>query len=168
MAKPDMKDIVCRKMQSKWAAAALRRTVIALVAVVGLLCAPFVQITTDQPEREQIPALDNQVDTPSRVDVQLRRGDTLASVLKRFSVEAPSAHALIDKVRPFVNPRKIRPGDNIQVVLSAEDRTLQAMGTVDDNRCESRQPTTVGRRSVTRYLSCARPLRARNDQGQSL
>jgi murein DD-endopeptidase MepM/ murein hydrolase activator NlpD len=134
MAKPDMKDIVCRKIQNKWGAAVLRRTVIALVAVVGLLCAPLVQIATDQPEREQIPALDNQVDTPSRVDVQLRRGDTLASVLKRFSVEAPSAHALIEKVRPFVNPRKIRPGDNIQVVLSAEDRTLQAMEfTVDDS-----------------------------------
>ncbi len=49
------------------------------------------------------------------------------SVLKRFGVAPPSAHALIEKVRPFLNPRKVRPGDNVAVVLHGQERTVQAM-----------------------------------------
>jgi murein DD-endopeptidase MepM/ murein hydrolase activator NlpD len=71
---------------------------------------------------------------PARIEVELRKGDTLASVLKRFGIEPPSAHAMIEKVRPFVNPRRIRPGDNVQVVLNPKDRTVEAMEfVIDDN-----------------------------------
>jgi murein DD-endopeptidase MepM/ murein hydrolase activator NlpD len=70
----------------------------------------------------------------SRVGVTLRSGDTLMKVLKRFRVEAPSAYAMIEEVRPFVNPRKIRPGDNVHVVLNAADQSVRAMEfVVDDN-----------------------------------
>ena len=66
--------------------------------------------------------------------MKVRSGDTLGSVLKRFGVAPPSARALIEKVRPFVNPRKIRPGDNVHVVLDPEDRTVRGMEfVVDDN-----------------------------------
>ena len=66
--------------------------------------------------------------------MQVRSGDTLGTVLKRFGVAPPSARALIEKVRPFVNPRKIRPGDNVHVVLDPEDRTVRGMEfVVDDN-----------------------------------
>lgn len=70
----------------------------------------------------------------SRIGVTLRAGDTLMSVLKRFRIEAPSAYAMIEKVRPFVNPRKIRAGDNLHVVLNSEDQSVQAVElVVDDN-----------------------------------
>jgi murein DD-endopeptidase MepM/ murein hydrolase activator NlpD len=97
-----------------------------------VLVAPLV----NSPRHEQAPARSAPIapQPESRVGVTLRSGDTLMSVLKRFRVAAPSARAMIEKVRPFVNPRKIRPGDSVHVVLSAEDRSVQAMEfIVDDN-----------------------------------
>ncbi|HEV8721450.1 MAG TPA: peptidoglycan DD-metalloendopeptidase family protein [Candidatus Binatia bacterium] len=40
---------------------------------------------------------------------------------------------MLEKVRPFVNPRKIRSGDNFHVVLNPEDRSVEAMEFVVDN-----------------------------------
>jgi murein DD-endopeptidase MepM/ murein hydrolase activator NlpD len=40
---------------------------------------------------------------------------------------------MIDRVRPFLNPRQIRPGDDIKVVLSPEDKTVQGVELVVDN-----------------------------------
>ena len=105
---------------------------VGLVTFLLLVCAPFFSAE----RHEEIPQ--HPVATPpsaeSRIGVTFHSGDTLMSVLKRFRVEAPSAHAMIEKVRPFVDPRKIRPGDNVHVVLNAEDRTVQAMEfVVDDN-----------------------------------
>ena len=77
-----------------------------------------------------------QVDRPkpaSRIGITLRNGDTLGSVLKRLGVKPPSAHAMLEKVRPFVNPRKIRSGDNFHAVLNPEDRSVEAMEFVVDN-----------------------------------
>src|SRR5499426_1616937 len=47
--------------------------------------------------------------------------------------QPPLAHAMIDRVRPFLNPRQIRPGDDIKVVLSPEDKTVQGVELVVDN-----------------------------------
>jgi murein DD-endopeptidase MepM/ murein hydrolase activator NlpD len=66
----------------------------------------------------------------SRVAVKFRHGDTLISVLKRFGIERPSAHALIEKVRPLVNLRKLQSGDNVHVVLNSADRTVEALEMV--------------------------------------
>jgi murein DD-endopeptidase MepM/ murein hydrolase activator NlpD len=126
--------LVDRESLKSKAGAALRRCAgIAAVTLVSLLCAPFVNSTRQEADVLQLP-----VEQPSkpqaRVGVKLRQGDTLASVLKRFGIEPPSAHAMIEKVRPFVNPRKIRPGDNVHVLLNSEDRTVEAMEfVVDDN-----------------------------------
>jgi murein DD-endopeptidase MepM/ murein hydrolase activator NlpD len=100
-----------------------------------LLSAPFVNLT---PQEEVLPppAANPPAPAPaeSRVAVKLRHGDTLISVLKRFGIGRPSAHALIAKVRPFVNPRKIQSGDNVHVVLNAGDRTVEGLElVVDDN-----------------------------------
>lgn len=107
---------------------------IGAITFVLLLCAPFVN--SPRYEQELTPAPPNKTDSvlsaESRVGVKFRRGDTLASVLKRFGIEPPSAHAMIEKVRPFVNPRKIRPGDDVHVVLNSEDKTVQAMEFVVD------------------------------------
>ena len=107
---------------------------VAAVALIMLLSAPFVNSPRHQPVMLPAPVREEPPKTPSRVGIKLRNGDTLIAVLKRFGIEPPSAHAMIEKVRPFVNPRKIRPGDDVHVVLSAEDQTLEAMEfVVDDN-----------------------------------
>jgi murein DD-endopeptidase MepM/ murein hydrolase activator NlpD len=106
---------------------------VALATCVLILSAPFVHFT---PHEERLPPTASIPHTPpeSRVAVKLRHGDTLISVLKRFGIERPSAHALIEKVRPFVNPRKIQSGDDVHVVLNSEDRTVEALELlVDDN-----------------------------------
>lgn len=121
------------KWKSQIRAVAHKSFGVALAACVLLLSAPFVQFT---PHEERLPPA---VSTPpalleSRIAVKLRHGDTLISVLKRFGIERPSAHALIAKMRPFVNPRKIQPGDNVHVVLNSADRTVEALELlVDDN-----------------------------------
>jgi murein DD-endopeptidase MepM/ murein hydrolase activator NlpD len=114
---------------------ARRCVVIGAAAALMLLSAPFVNLPTDEPRKERLttPADKEQTSAASRVGVKLRRGDTLGSVLKRFGIEPPSAHALIEQVRPFVNPRKIRPGDNIHVVLNQHDRTVRSMEFVVDD-----------------------------------
>ena len=62
-----------------------------------------------------------------KVGVTLRRGDTLLSVLTRFGLKPPSAYAMLETVRPLLNPRRLRPGHNVQVVLHPEDKTVQGM-----------------------------------------
>ena len=116
---------------------------VALAACVLLLSAPFVQFT---PHEERLPPA---VSTPpalpeSRIAVKLRHGDTLISVLKRFGIERPSAYALIAKMRPFVNPRKIQPGDNVHVVLNSADRTVEALELLVDDNLVRVKATTEG------------------------
>ena len=112
---------------------------IALIAAAVLLCAPFLSPPHKEPRLGVIepPApntADRSVRPESRVGIKVRSGDTLGSLLKRFGVAPPSALALIEKVRPFVNPRKIRPGDDVHVVLDPQDRTVRGMEfVVDDN-----------------------------------
>jgi murein DD-endopeptidase MepM/ murein hydrolase activator NlpD len=65
-------------------------------------------------------------------------------VVRRFGVEPPSAHAMIEKVRPFVDPRRIRPGDSLHVVLNSEDRTVEAMEFVVDDTLVRVKATSDG------------------------
>jgi murein DD-endopeptidase MepM/ murein hydrolase activator NlpD len=103
-----------------------------MLTCIVLLCAPIVNSPRHEPE--PIPQPGTIAEPESRVSVKLRHGDTLASVLRRIGIQPPSAHALIEEVRPFVNPRKFRPGDNVHVVLNHEDRTVRAMEfVVQDN-----------------------------------
>src|SRR5919106_4891695 len=105
---------------------------VALLALILLLSVPFVN-SPDDKEQLPLPTAISQK-SESRIGVTLRNGDTLISVLKRFGITPPSAHAMLEKVRPFVNPRKMRPGDNVHVLLSSEDQTVEAMEfVVDDN-----------------------------------
>ena len=123
-----------QSLRTRVATAARKSAGIAIAAAVLLLSAPFVK----PPQHEEIlppaPQANLPAATESRVAVKLRHGDTLISVLRRYGIGRPSAHALIAKVRPFVNPRKIQSGDKVHVVLNAEDRTVEAVElTVDDN-----------------------------------
>jgi murein DD-endopeptidase MepM/ murein hydrolase activator NlpD len=98
-----------------------------------ILSLPFLDPHLD---REQLhdtrPAAEAPASEPSapKVGVTLRRGDTLLSVLTRFGLKPPSAYAMIETVRPLLNPRRLRPGHNVQVVLHPEDRTVQGMEVV--------------------------------------
>jgi murein DD-endopeptidase MepM/ murein hydrolase activator NlpD len=112
-------------------ASAIRFTALILATVVLVLCAPFINPPQKDPEPQPRPPV--AAEEPPRVSVKLRRGETLASVLTRFGVKPPSAHAIIDKVRPFLNPRQIRPGHDVQVVLRPEDKTVQGVELVAEN-----------------------------------
>ena len=110
---------------------AVRITAVAIAALALVLCSPFVRSTqkSDQTKMTEPVALER----PARVGVKLRRGDTLVSVLTRFGLKPPSAHAVIDKIRPFLNPKKIQAGHDVHVVLSAEDKTVQGVEFVIDD-----------------------------------
>ena len=110
---------------------------IAVVTAVLVMTAPFVNTERTEERVPPIPAdRPARVDPPaaeSRVAVKWRHGDTFISMLKRFGIERPSAHALVAKVRPFVNLRKIQPGDDVHVVLNTADRTVEGLELVVDD-----------------------------------
>ena len=110
---------------------ARRCALVVALSSVALLSAPFINPPNHEPRLP--PPVPNPTKPVSRIGVTLRHGDTLSSLLKRFGIQPPSAHAMIEKVRPFVNPKKIRPGDNVQVVLNSDDRTVEAMEFVVDD-----------------------------------
>ncbi|HXV82786.1 MAG TPA: peptidoglycan DD-metalloendopeptidase family protein [Candidatus Binatia bacterium] len=114
----------------------------AIAALVMLLCAPFLS----PPQKDHKPKLQAPVteEEPPRIGVKFRRGDTLSSVLGRFGIEPPSAYAIVEKVRPFLNPRKIQPGHDVQMVLSPEDRTVQGVELVVDNSVVRVKATAEG------------------------
>ena len=96
-----------------------------MLAAVALLLAPFVNFS--HRDAEFLPAAAKPPKPHTSIGVMFRSGDSLLSVLRRVGVEAPSAHGLIEKVRPLVNLRKLRPGNNIRVTLDGEDKTVRAM-----------------------------------------
>lgn len=86
-----------------------------------------------QPARE-IQIKSESVDTQSAplptfrsIDVTLRRGDTLLNVLTRHGLDLTSAHSLIEKVRPFFNPRKMREGENLQLMLDPQTSAVRGL-----------------------------------------
>ncbi|HSF57335.1 MAG TPA: hypothetical protein VLD83_04635, partial [Candidatus Binatia bacterium] len=119
-----------------------RLTGVAFVTFIVLLCGPFLDLSQDPQVPSQPPLIT--VEEPTRVGVKLRRGETLASVLSRFGVESPSARVITEKVRPFVNPKSIRPGHDVQVVLSPEDKTVQGLELVVDNNLVQIKATADG------------------------
>jgi murein DD-endopeptidase MepM/ murein hydrolase activator NlpD len=136
-----------RKYLSGWVSerlpTALSRSIgVAFAAVVMLLCAPF--LTPPQKIDEPKPPPPVAAEEPSRIGVKLRHGDTLTSVLKRFGVEPPSARAIIDKARPFLNPRHIQPGHDVHMVLSPEDKSVQGIELVVDNHLVRVKATAEG------------------------
>jgi murein DD-endopeptidase MepM/ murein hydrolase activator NlpD len=104
-----------------------RATGVAFVTFVSLLCLPFLDLQNDHEPKPPPPVA---TEEPARVGVKLRRGETLSSLLVRFGVEPPSARAMVDKVRPWLNPQRIQPGQDVQLVLGREDKTVQEIELV--------------------------------------
>ena len=123
----------CGSLGSKIIAAVRRCSTVVVAAAVLLISAPFVDLQRHE-ELLPPPALAPAAPPESRVAVKLRHGDTLTSVLKRLRIERPSAHALIASVRPFINPRKIKPGDDIHVVMDPGDRSVEALELLVDDK----------------------------------
>jgi murein DD-endopeptidase MepM/ murein hydrolase activator NlpD len=115
---------------------------VAFATFMMLLCLPFLDSSQDPQEPSPPPRIN--AEEPPRVGVKLRRGETLASVLSRFGVAPPSARAIAEKVRPFLNSKRIRPGHDVQVVLSPEDKTVQGLELVVDNNLVQVKATADG------------------------
>jgi murein DD-endopeptidase MepM/ murein hydrolase activator NlpD len=124
-----------RKIASReFSDAATRGAILAAAVTALLLSAPVL----DQPfEPRQSPDMvpvspasqenESQVETEARVQARLKRGDTLLALLARYGVNPPSAHELLERVRPFLNPRKLQPGKAVELVLHPQDQSVQAM-----------------------------------------
>jgi len=70
----------------------------------------------------------------ARLALALKRGDTLSGLLTRHGVTPPSAQELIAKVRPLVNLKKLRPGNQVELTVDPDNRTVQEMEIpLDDN-----------------------------------
>jgi murein DD-endopeptidase MepM/ murein hydrolase activator NlpD len=96
-----------------------------------LLGAPLLDTLFERYEPDTLPPVH---ESHARMGVTLRRGDTLLSVLIHHGLESSLAHTLIERIAPFVNPRKLRPGDNIQLIVDPRDKSLQGMEVVlEDN-----------------------------------
>jgi murein DD-endopeptidase MepM/ murein hydrolase activator NlpD len=126
----------------RWLASLARLAGVAFATFIMLLCLPF--LDSSQEPQEPLPPPPINAEEPPRIGVKLRRGETLASVLSRFGVEPPSARAIAEKVRPFLNPKRIRPGHDVQVVLSPEDKTVQGLELVVDNNLVQVKATANG------------------------
>ena len=149
-----------RSLRTRIAAAARRCTGIAIATGVLLLSAPFV--TTRHEEILPPPPAAPPAPVESRVPVKLRYGDTLITVLKRFGVGPPSAHALIEKIRPFVNLRKIQSGDDVHVVLNSADRSVEALEmVVNDNlvRVKATNDGWLAEREAIPFVRAQRVIR---------
>jgi murein DD-endopeptidase MepM/ murein hydrolase activator NlpD len=68
----------------------------------------------------------------------------LIQVLKKFGIERPSAQALVAQVRPLMNLRKIRPGDDVHVVLDPGDRTVESVELIGDDSIVRAKATDDG------------------------
>src|SRR5690348_10300668 len=130
---PNIKIMLCN--------AARRLAVAVSLAAVALISAPFV--SPPQRESERLPRTEPPK-TQSRIGVTLCSGDTLLGVLRRFGVETPSAHALLEKVRPLMNVRKIQPGNDVHVVLDSKSNAVKAMELVVDSNLRGVKATDAG------------------------
>lgn len=75
----------------------------------------------DEAERTELASITASI-AMKTLDITIQRGETLHAVLSRLGIDAAEAHAVIETVRPYVNPRGIRPGQNFQIVLDPQDR----------------------------------------------
>lgn len=65
--------------------------------------------------------------TVRKVEVTLAPGETLQAVLGRFSLDRPAAHDIIEALRPFINPRKLRPGQGLKMILDPRENAVRVL-----------------------------------------
>ncbi len=121
------------------------------------LAAPLLDTAVDQQQR--IDPAPSRPEPSERIGVTLQRGDTLLSVLTRFGLTPVSAHDLVEKVRPLLNLRALRPGHNIQVVVNRGDDSVQGMEFTFENTLVSVKSTADGWSAERRDIPFVRETR---------
>jgi len=135
----------------------LRALGIAFAVIVLSLCAPLLDTAIDpHQERDLLP---NATEPFARVGVTLRRGDTLLSILSRFGLPRLSAQSIVEKVRPLLNLRALRPGHNVQIVVNREDQSVQGMEVTLDTSLVSVRSTADGWSAERRDIPFVRETR---------
>ncbi|MHA1112911.1 MAG: peptidoglycan DD-metalloendopeptidase family protein [Alphaproteobacteria bacterium] len=76
-----------------------------------------IRATTNKRQQTQASA----PSAPRRLAVRVRKGDTLARLLARAGVSAEESHAAIGALRKHYNPRDLRAGQKIDIVLAPRD-----------------------------------------------
>lgn len=61
------------------------------------------------------------------VELTLRRGDTLLGLLIRHGLQGPPANELISRLKPFDDPKRMRPGDSFRLIYADDGVTVQAL-----------------------------------------
>jgi len=135
--------------------------------VTCLLFAPLLETSSEKPEalreasfEKKLPGLS----LPSRLGVKLKRGDTLLTVLMRQGVKPASAHDLISKVRPLVNLRKLRTGNDIDLMLHDGDLSVQGVEIALEDNIVRAKATSEGwrvEREVIPSVAATRVIRGK-------
>lgn len=131
----------------RWALVAILPLVILLVPLVILLTSYLQTSPVKQQNRPNPPEQEDQDNLPvplRSVDVTLRRGQTLLSVLTRFGLEQSAAHAMIETVRPFFNPRKMRAGQSLRLILDRQGGRVQGLEVALNRSVVRVIPTSEG------------------------
>lgn len=115
----------------RWAGVVILPLILLSISLLAVLVTPPAQTSVGEPQPSSPPPEEKnqaEVRISSRVvDVSLRRGDTLESVLTRFGLDSRSAYDLIETIRPIFNPRKMRAGESLQLFLHPQDDTVQGL-----------------------------------------
>jgi murein DD-endopeptidase MepM/ murein hydrolase activator NlpD len=126
-------------------------------AVLALtLSAPLLDTTFDQ---QPINLNPREPEPAPRVGVTLRRGDTLLSVLTRFGLPSQSAHGMLEKIRPVLNSRALRPGQDVELVFDPYDKSIRAVEVRLEDSLVSIKATTDGWSAERREIHFARETR---------
>lgn len=93
---------------------------------------PTGEIVGPLDERLQQPAaaFDGEAGTPREHVEQVRRGDTLMTVLTRAGVPTPDAHDAVQALTSIYNPRALRPGQEVKLTFGpgqSDDGDLKAV-----------------------------------------
>jgi murein DD-endopeptidase MepM/ murein hydrolase activator NlpD len=83
-------------------------------------------------------------DRHQRVKLRLESGESLASLLVRRGLDRTSAQNLIQKLRPFVNPRALPVGQEVDLVIDTEDDRVHAFEVVLAKRVVRADATADG------------------------
>jgi len=125
----------------------LRAFFFSACSVLFLLFTPLLETSREKPEPLREESLEEVIPEQSltaRLGVKLKRGDTLLTVLMRQGVKPASAHDLIAKVRPLMNLRKLRAGNDIDLVLQGGDRSVQGVEIELEDNIVRAKATTEG------------------------
>ncbi|MGE5820533.1 MAG: peptidoglycan DD-metalloendopeptidase family protein, partial [Deltaproteobacteria bacterium] len=136
---------------------ALRILGIAFAVLVLSLSAPLLDTTIDQQQQSDI--LPRSPELLARVGVTLRPGDTLLSILTRFGLPPLSAQSIVQKVRPLLNVRTLRPGHNVQIMVNPQDQSVQGMEVTLENTRVSVKSTAEGWSAERRDIPFVRETR---------